>query len=433
MSYTRYKHILFDLDGTIFDTHFANMDALYEVLHKYNPQTTETTQSLGRLFGIPGVEAVKELGIADADKEQFFDQWVRAVAARAYSVKIFDGILATLQFLQDKGYHLGIITSRQRTFSDIGGDLGDFLPLSIRKFFNPTRVICSDDVAKPKPYPDSILRYMQITGAKPYEILFIGDAKTDLMCAQSAGVDFALALWGYCQQEHLICSHYLKNPYDLVTLLNTIDNDSNAFWYKLGSELCAIAQNGLSFCHDIYDKERYERLMQISSVILASHGQIEPDSLCSKMLCEIGYQTPKIDTRAAVFNDKGQVLLVQEKSGLWSLPGGYCDNNESLVSNTLKELKEEAGFSAHIQSLIAILVRNKHNVPSMPFGMLKVFMLGLQPKGEFVANSETIDCRFFSKDELPSDEMLRLSTTTKEQLYMCFAAYENKNFSPIIE
>lgn len=433
MNYSKYKHILFDLDGTIFDTHFANMDALYEVLIRFDPNTKETIDSLGRFFGIPGTQTVTELGIAKEQQEQFFKEWVLGVSQRASSVTLFSGIIPTLQFLQDKGYNLGIITSRKRSFHDIGGDVGDFLPLSIRQYFNPTRVICSDDVDRPKPYADSLLRYMQISNAKADEILFIGDAKTDLMCAQSAGVDFALALWGYCQAEHLICTHYLKSPYDVISLLNTSYNESQSLWYKLGSEIGAIAQNGLAFCHDIYDKERYERLMQISSVILASHSNIEASNLCSHMLCEVGYQTPKIDTRAAVFNSKGQILMVQEKTGFWTLPGGYCDSNESLVSNTLKELREEAGFSAHIKSLIAILVRNKHNIPSMPFGMLKVFMLGVCPQGEFVANSETIACKFFAKDELPKDNELRLSTITKEQLDMCFNAYESKNFSPIIE
>ena len=59
---------------------------------------------------------------------------------------------------------------------------------------------------------------------------------------------------------------------------------------------------------------------------------------------ETGYQTPKIDTRAAVFvNDK--ILLVHENNGTWSLPGGWCDVDQSIASNTEKEVLEEAGYT----------------------------------------------------------------------------------------
>ena len=57
---------------------------------------------------------------------------------------------------------------------------------------------------------------------------------------------------------------------------------------------------------------------------------------------ETGYQTPKIDTRAAIFKDD-KILLVHENNGTWSLPGGWCDLNVSVTENTIKEVKEEAG------------------------------------------------------------------------------------------
>ena len=58
-----------------------------------------------------------------------------------------------------------------------------------------------------------------------------------------------------------------------------------------------------------------------------------------------GYQTPKIDTRAAIFKD-GRILLVHENNGTWSLPGGWCDVLESVKSNTEKEVREETGLEA---------------------------------------------------------------------------------------
>ena len=71
-----------------------------------------------------------------------------------------------------------------------------------------------------------------------------------------------------------------------------------------------------------------------------------------------GYQTPKVDTRAAIFRD-GKILLVCEK-GKWSMPGGWCEFNLSPAENTIKETKEEAGFinEDYIKKLMNYNVHN---------------------------------------------------------------------------
>ena len=76
---------------------------------------------------------------------------------------------------------------------------------------------------------------------------------------------------------------------------------------------------------------------------------------------ETGYQTPKVDTRAAVFVD-GKILLVHENNGTWALPGGWCDVDQSIASNTVKEVKEETGLNVFVEKLIAVQDWRKHNV-----------------------------------------------------------------------
>ena len=58
---------------------------------------------------------------------------------------------------------------------------------------------------------------------------------------------------------------------------------------------------------------------------------------------DVGYQTPKIDTRAAIFEDD-RILLVRERDGRWALPGGWCDYDLSPAENVAKEAREEAGL-----------------------------------------------------------------------------------------
>lgn len=109
-------------------------------------------------------------------------------------------------------------------------------------------------------------------------------------------------------------------------------------WLKWAIEIQALAQNGLTYTKDVYDKERFERLREISAEMLAEKTDIPVDKVKDLFCNEKGYQTPKLDTRAAIFKD-GKILLVHENNGTWALPGGWVDVLESVGSNTIKEVK----------------------------------------------------------------------------------------------
>lgn len=96
-------------------------------------------------------------------------------------------------------------------------------------------------------------------------------------------------------------------------------------WLKWAIELQSLAQAGLAYTDNVYDIERYERLRTIAAEMI-SEGADVPMKKVRELFCnETGYQTPKLDTRAAIFNDEGKILLVHENNGAWSLPGGWCD------------------------------------------------------------------------------------------------------------
>ena len=88
--------------------------------------------------------------------------------------------------------------------------------------------------------------------------------------------------------------------------------------------------------------------------------------------CETGYQTPKIDSRAAVFKDN-RILMVKEADGKWSLPGGWVDVNLSVKENIIKEVMEEAGLKVKIEKVIAVQDREKHNLPVYAYKVSKIF------------------------------------------------------------
>lgn len=93
-------------------------------------------------------------------------------------------------------------------------------------------------------------------------------------------------------------------------------------WLKWAMEIQAIAQSGLAYTDNVYDTERYERLRQLSAEIIAEKSNIPLGKVKDLFCNETGYQTPKLDTRAAVFKE-GKIPLVHEKNGTWSLPGGW--------------------------------------------------------------------------------------------------------------
>ena len=118
----------------------------------------------------------------------------------------------------------------------------------------------------------------------------------------------------------------------------------------LGCASTSHRSNRFSLWKDVYDIERFEEVRQIAAEMLVEPSG-QPLEVVKELFCnESGYQTPKLDTRAAIFQDN-KILLVQENDGLWSLPGGWCDVDQSVKDNVIKEVKEEAGTLAKIDSL----------------------------------------------------------------------------------
>ena len=132
-------------------------------------------------------------------------------------------------------------------------------------------------------------------------------------------------------------------------------------WAK---ELQSLAQAGLFYGHDVYDRERYQRIRDIAAQMMALRTDIPVEKIQDLFCGEVGYQTPKVDTRAVLFKDH-KILLVRENDGRWSIPGGWCEFNMSPADNAVKEMKEEAGLDVTIKSVISVQDRDKHNPPPL--------------------------------------------------------------------
>lgn len=196
-------------------------------------------------------------------------------------------------------------------------------------------------------------------------------------------------------------------------------------WLNWAIEIQSLAQAGLAYTNNVYDIERYERLREISAEIISEKSDLSLEKTKDLFCNETGYQTPKIDTRAAIFKDD-KILLVHENNGTWSLPGGWCDVLESVKSNTVKEVREETGLDAVAKKIIAVQDRNKHNKPIYAYGVCKIFVLCDVINGKFEKNIETTEIKYFSLEDLPDN--LAEEKTNKEQIEMCFKAFKDANW-----
>jgi ADP-ribose pyrophosphatase YjhB (NUDIX family) len=204
----------------------------------------------------------------------------------------------------------------------------------------------------------------------------------------------------------------------------------NEKWLFWASELQSIAQAGLTFCENNYDRERYEKIRNIVIEILHEYTETDHKKIKELFASETGYQTPKVDIRASVFKDN-KILMVKEKvDGAWALPGGWADVNSSVSESAIRECKEESGALVKPKRIIAIHMGNKHNNHNFPFTIYKIFVECELVENSFKENSETLDAQFFEADKLPE---LSFERNTPDQIKMCFEARKCEVFETIFD
>ena len=201
-------------------------------------------------------------------------------------------------------------------------------------------------------------------------------------------------------------------------------------WLRWVRRMQALAQNGLTYAHDPFDRQRYEELRALAREILGSAlSRMLPGedaaAVTGAFTLGTGYTTPKLDVRAAVFGEDAggvaTILLVKERAdGRWTLPGGWVDVGQAPSEAVEKEVLEESGFVVRARRVLALLDRDRHGHPTMAEHVWKVFM-----HCEIVGQSactggdglETSAVGFFREDRLPP---LSLPRVTQPQIARLF-------------
>jgi ADP-ribose pyrophosphatase YjhB (NUDIX family) len=190
-------------------------------------------------------------------------------------------------------------------------------------------------------------------------------------------------------------------------------------WLEWAREIQAISQTGLHFAENHYQRERFSRLIEIAADIISVHSDLDQAELVEIFNDQIGYATPRIDVRGAVFQN-GKLLLVRERAdGGWTMPGGWADVGDVPSTAVEREVLEEAGFEVSAQRVIGVYDANRTG-PLEVFHAFKIVFLCDILGGEPRTSNETSQVGFFSRDDIP--EFLSGERTRQRHIEDAFIA-----------
>jgi phosphoglycolate phosphatase/pyrophosphatase PpaX len=187
------RGVLFDLDGTLFDTWDLYIEAYIRTLEKYVGRRL----SLAELLGLHPVSeigllrsVVGDARLGDAHRE--FVEIYRTLHGELFG-GIYPGIVEMLVELRQQRLELGVVTGKSKVAWEVTS-----AAIGLGKF---DAVVTDDDVAQPKPNPDGIALALQRLGLNPDEAVYVGDSPGDAKASRAAGVRFAAALWPKAPEE----------------------------------------------------------------------------------------------------------------------------------------------------------------------------------------------------------------------------------------
>ena len=200
----------------------------------------------------------------------------------------------------------------------------------------------------------------------------------------------------------------------------------NHKWLEWVKKLQAIAQNGLTYTENPFDVERYKSLRAIAAEIMATYSNVEPSYVVDLFAREVGYATPKVDVRGAVFRDDTILLVREREDGCWALPGGWADVGDSPSEVVVREIYEESGYHTRAIKLLAVYDRDRHGHPPLSHYVYKLFFQCELVSGSPSPSIETDEVAFFGENEIPQ---LSLGRVVPEQLARVFQHYRHPDWA----
>jgi ADP-ribose pyrophosphatase YjhB (NUDIX family) len=183
-------------------------------------------------------------------------------------------------------------------------------------------------------------------------------------------------------------------------------------------KLKAIADIGLLYSKNDYDKERYHEIQQIAYRLLSESTGYGMETLHASFPTAVDYPTAKVDIRGLVLSDRKEILLARESAdGRWSLPGGWADVGSSPRETVIKEVKEETGLDVVAKTLLAVFDKRFHAHPPQPFYVYKIVFLCEPTTFILTKGFDVLDVKYFAIDNLPELSEDRILKSQIELVY----------------
>jgi 8-oxo-dGTP pyrophosphatase MutT (NUDIX family) len=174
--------------------------------------------------------------------------------------------------------------------------------------------------------------------------------------------------------------------------------------HVLADELRAIATETLVWrSKDPYNVQRCTRLIRIAAEIAAIEDRREADEIEKVYQADLAHLTPYCGGDAAIFDEKGRLLLIQRwDDGRWAMPGGLFEVGETPAEGTCREAREETGLEVEAVKLSGVYdsrlcgTRSAYHLYQFVF----VCRLCSQDDRPRVSN-ETLAVQWYAPDILP--------------------------------
>ncbi len=197
---SKYDLILYDLDGTIWDSVPMILDCFKKAYVAVFGRCDRSDEDLKSYIGRPLFEtfAMHDEETSKAILDAYLT--VNKGMLETDSIDLFDGVLEELYRIKDLGIPQGFVTSKRIVSAGI-----TLKWKGLEDFFDVT--VCNEDTESHKPQPEPLLFAARKLGIEDMSrVIYIGDALADAQCAANAGADFALVEWSEMDKEAVLAA-----------------------------------------------------------------------------------------------------------------------------------------------------------------------------------------------------------------------------------
>ncbi|WP_449537596.1 pyrophosphatase PpaX [Ferdinandcohnia sp. Marseille-Q9671] len=187
--------LLFDLDGTLIDTNELIAQSFLHTFEKYYPgQFTRED-----VLPFNGPTLLESFSSVDPERAEEMVAEYRKFNHEKHDelVTEFPEVFDTIKTLKEKGYKIGVVTTKMRHTVNMGLKL-----TKLDQFFDV--VVTLDDVKAPKPDPEPVHLALKLLDSTPGEAIMIGDNYQDIVAGQNAGTKTAGVAWSHKGREFLL-------------------------------------------------------------------------------------------------------------------------------------------------------------------------------------------------------------------------------------